>query len=92
MEDESFCDFDYDGTRLKRRISAGISCTASDSGEQRDNDHPLGHSTTLRDAPINLSVGRGIGCHPVRYVPAIPKVFSEANLTVNSSTYECNNQ
>ena len=55
--------------------------------EQRDNDHPLGHSKTLRDALINFSVERGIGCNPERYVPALPKVFPEAELTGNSSIY-----
>ena len=86
MENELFCDSDDDVTRPKRRIDAEVGCTTSDNGEQRDNDHPLGHSKTLRDALINLSVERGIGCNPERYVPAVPKVFPEAELTGNSST------
>jgi len=84
MKNELYCDFDHDVTRPKGRINAGVSCAAPDGDEQRGNHLPLGRSTSLRDAPTNYSVERGIGCNPVRRVPAIPKMFPEAQSTGNN--------
>jgi len=85
-----YCNFDHDVTRLKRRINAGVSCTAPDGDEQRRNHLPLGQSTTLRDALTHYSVKRGIGCN--HCVPAVPKMFPEVQSTENSFTLFINHR